>query len=312
MVGALAASPLPAAPQGYAINSAGNFTDDSLVFALWRVDLATGQETYVGQTALQGFYLDVEGLAFNAEEELFGADDDTKTLLRINPNNGNGIPVGGARHNLDVPEGQPMDFGMTFTCDGELLVSSDVRESLYRADQESGELTLIGTEGSLGAPITDLAAWGDQTYGIGQGSHRPSGNGPDQPDAPNLYRVDVEQASAELVGGLGSAVGLYHNAGLAFDDEGVLWALTNRRDINGQDLPSQVLRIDPETGVAEMVAETIVGFESLAITVPGGCDGDPEPSGEDPLIVPALGAPGLAALAGLILMLTGWRLRRRT
>ena len=35
--------------------------------------------------------------------------------------------------------------------------------------------------------------------------------------------------------------------------------------------PSRVFRVDTETGQAELVSETLVGIESLAISGPGGC-----------------------------------------
>jgi hypothetical protein len=125
------------------------------------------------------------------------------------------------------PLNQNLDFGMTFNCEGQAFVVSDVEQSLYSANTETGRLTRIGELGSLGAPITDIAIWGDQAVGIGVGS--PGANG--APAAPNLYSVDLEAATAELIGPLGGQAANYNNAGLSFDAAGVLWAITDRRAV---------------------------------------------------------------------------------
>ena len=70
------------------------------------------------------------------------------------------------------------------------------------------------------------------------------------------------------------SVDAYAEAGLAFDDDGILWAITDRRDNDGFPLPSQVMQIDPSLGTASSVSDTgMAGFESLAVTVPRGCEG---------------------------------------
>lgn len=284
-----------AEPMAWSINSRGNLTDDQQVHALWRLDLSTGQSEYVGWTS----YLDVEGLALNEDGTLYGADDESKTLITVGTSSGLGLPIGNRRANFGLPISEVLDLGMTFTCDGQLLVSSDQRESLFLADPTDGMLTRIGEEGSLGAPITDIAAWGDSVYGIGQGI---DGNG--QSDSPFLYVIDVETATAEVVGPLGDAVAPYANAGLAFDANGQLWALTDRRDNGNPNLASEILQIDPATGTATKIADAdVVGFESLAIAPPGGCDRGPL----TPVIVPALSPAGLGILA-LLLLTVGWTL----
>ena len=62
---------------------------------------------------------------------------------------------------------------------------------------------------------------------------------------------------------------------MAFDEGGTLWAITDRGIINNSlaNLPSQILRINLLSGEATLVGSTTeVGFESLAIAAPGGCD----------------------------------------
>ncbi|MDT8410358.1 MAG: hypothetical protein RQ741_12205 [Wenzhouxiangellaceae bacterium] len=268
---------------------------------LWRVNLATGQAEAIGATG----FLDMEGLAFDSAGVLFGADDESKTLLTLNLNSGNGIPIGNTKTNMNVPIGQAMDFGLTLTCDDQLLVVSDYRQSLFTADATSGQLVRIGTEGSLGAPITGIAAWGSQVLGIGQGI-----NADGNLDAPNLYRINIDTAEAELIGPLGSQVSPYANAGLAFDADGRLWAVTDRRDNGEPDLASEILRIDIQTGSAQKIADAdVVGFESLAIAAPGGCQLQGGPAAA--MTIPTNNRFGLGLLSMFLLLLSGWTLHTR-
>ncbi|MEE4639041.1 MAG: hypothetical protein V2J42_09925 [Wenzhouxiangella sp.] len=297
----LAAS-LWANPVGYSINSRGVDQDDRRVNALWRVDLLSGQAEYIGWTS----FIDVEALALSSDGILFGADDDTNTLLRVSTVTGLAQPIGGAanRFNTGLALDRSLDFGMTFTCDGDLFVVSDVEQSLFRADLDSGRLTLVGTPGSLGAPITDLAVRADEVFGIGVGLTSEGREG-----SPGLYRIDLEQASAELIGPLGAAVAPYNNAGLSFAEDGALWAMTDRRAVGGQDLPSQILRIDPATGAAEVVAETIIGMESLAVAPPSMCQLRGVHGGGHP--IPVLSIPALLGLIMLVFLVGGLRLHIR-
>ncbi len=290
-----AAASVSAEVIGFGVNSRGNSTDSQLVNALWRINLYNGDVDYVGWTG----YLDLEALALDLDGILFGADDESKTIVRVSQVTGLAIPVGGAanRNNMGQSLQQGMDFGMDFDCHGQAWVVSDVQQSLFRANMESGRLTRVGERGSLGAPITDIAIRGQRAFGIGVGL---TGSG--EAAAPNLYLLDLETATAELVGPLGPAVSPYNNAGLAFDADGVLWAITDRRATPDGDFPSEILRIDPSTGLAEKVAETIVGVESLAITRPAACDADNEITGSMlPAPVSVLTWPWLALLVLLTL-----------
>lgn len=290
-----------AQPTGYAINSRGNFQDSSRVFALWRIDLATGAETYVGWTG-RGDYIDIEGIAFDSEGRLFGADDSEDTLVRIGTETGNAIPVGGEIRNMGISTDISMDFGMTFTCEGQLLVSSAGEESLYVADTETGALESLG---SLGVPIVDMATVGSTIYGIGLGT-----DGDGNALAPHLYRIDANAPAAELIGPLGSEASPYNQAGLAADESGQLWAITDRNRVDNDsssERPSEILRIDPASGAATRVAETIVGIESLAITPPGDCSRGTSPQAS---AVPALSMPALWLLAIVVMAVAATSLRR--
>ncbi len=287
---------------GWAVNSRGNEIDSQRVDALWRINLETGEADYVGWTS----YLDLEGLAFSEDGDLFGADDDTKTLLRVSQSTGLGIPVGGQtnRNNMNLALSSNLDFGMAMDCDGQAWVVSSAEQSLYQADLDSGELTLAAEAGSLGAPISDIAFLGDQVVGIGVGL-----NADRSAAAPNLYAIDIESGAATLIGALGSAAQPYFNAGLDFDAGGTLWAVTDRRAVPGGDFPSAILRIDPVSGEAEQVAETVVGLESLAIGPPAACDlrGTPAVTAAVPLLSPW----GLLTLIGILLAMGVVQVRSR-
>ena len=275
-----------------------------MINALWRVDLATGDAEYVGWTG----YIDLEALAIDSEGVLFGADDDSKTLLRVSQVTGLALPLGGIgnRFNMGVSLDSSMDFGMAFDCQGQAFVLSEIQQTLFRVDLDAGRLTPVAEPGSLGVPLTDMAAYGQNVYGIGVGSVSAQSGA-----APNLYRVDLDAGTTELIGPLGSQVGAYNNAGLAFDEDGQLWAITDRRAIEAGDFPSDILKIDTATGQAEKVAETLVGIESLAIAPPAPCDAS-ERGMVQPRPVPVAGWPILllmiAGIAGLALT----RLRQAT
>lgn len=252
-----------AEPTGYSINSdspSGNAD------SLYRIDLATGEHTRIG--AVQAFgipRIDVEGLAFAPDGTLYGVDDERRTLFPIDTTSG--AVFSGSEVTIDdLPLGGANDVGLTFACDENLYITSVIEQSVYKLDLD-GTLEVIGSEGSLGVNISALAAYGNpvQLFGLGNGLDREQAV-----DAPNLYSIDLNTGAANLVGPLNLGND-YTEAGLAFDDEGQLWAITDRRALNNA--PSQVMKIDKATGAAsEVKTTTETGFESLAITVPRGCE----------------------------------------
>ena len=298
------ASVAMAEPVGFSVDSRGAVDN---MFSLWRINLSTGESERVGRLSPQDAYRDVEALALSPEEQLFGADDDTNTLLRIRQD-GFAFPLeGGITGNMDLSG--TYDFGMSFDCSGALYVTSAIEQSLFTADVSSGALQRVGPAGALGAPITDLAIWGNRAYGIGVGS-----NNAGEERAPNLYRLDLSQPSAELIGPLGGQVARYNNAGLSFDREGRLWAITDRRAVGGQNIDgaSQILLIDPASGQAAVQAETsfnggepLIGLEPLAIAPPGGC-------GEvgRPAAIPSMSPVGMLLLMLSLLLFGSLQFRR--
>lgn len=254
-----------AAPDGYSVNSDSPTGDAD---SLYRIDLATGAHTRLGRVQSLGqTRLDVEGLAFAPDGTLYGVDDESLKLFPLNIDNGAVI------HQQEVdlsglPSGGGNDFGMTFGCDGNLYVSSVNNDSLYVVGLD-GAATVRGAPGSLGANVSALAAWGNpvELYGLGNGLT--SGGAV---DSRTLYRIDTANGTTVALGQLGGAAASYHEAGLAFDSNGELWAITDRRSVAGGPFPSQILKVDKTNGAATLISSTTeTGFESLAITVPRGC-----------------------------------------
>lgn len=271
MLSSLFAISANGAPMAYSVNSdSGNVqTEDSL----YLIDLATGIEQRQG-ALISGndSRIDTEGLAIAPDGTLWGADDESRTLFPINPDTGSinfqdEISLAG----FLLTGGN--DFGMTFSCDNFLYITSVETQTLYRLDlNNNNTVTVVGTNGALGANISAIAAIGNPTilYGLGNGQFQDGST-----DSPDLYSIDITTGVASLIGPLGNQAGEYNQGGLAFDSNSVLWAITDRRIINDSiaNLPSQILTIDVVTGTATLVANTSeVGFESLAITEPMSCD----------------------------------------
>ena len=308
LVVSLFATSANSAPMAYSVNSdSGNIeTEDSL----YLIDLATGIDQRRG-TLFTGVETrrDTEGLAFAPDGTLWGIDDESMSLFPITTSNG-AVSFQAEKSLGGIQAGGGNDFGMTFSCDNTLFITSVASNNLYSLDLE-GNSTVIG---QLGANISAIAAIGNPTrlYGLGNG---PFENG--NADSPNLYSIDTDTGAATLIGALGNTVGVYNQGGLAFDSSGDLWAITDRRIVNGEiaDLASQILSIDVSSGTASVVSSTSeIGFESLAIAPPTQCSGpgtgvnDDE---RDPRI-PTMSATG-RMLAILALLFTGFGiLRKRT
>jgi len=290
------------APMAFSINSDSGdlLTADSL----YRIDLATGTGQRMGElfTGIET-RRDTEGLAVDPLGVLWGIDDDSRTLFQINKENGT-IKFGEEIPFSGFPAGGGNDFGMTFSCDNSLYVTSVVTGTLYELDLDAGSKEAIG---AMGVNISAIAAIGNPTklYGLGNGL---LGNG--EMDSPNLYSIDLDTGLATSIGPLGAEAGDYHQGGLTFDSDGTLWAITDRSGIDSK--TSQILRIDVNTGTATLVSSTSeIGFESLAIGPPTACNNDQVNVDQYPRI-PTL-SPAGRLLAIFALLLAGMIiLRRRT
>lgn len=292
-----------AAPFAMSVNSDG--PDASTSDSLFLIDLADGSTQLIGKVRPTDNTInsDIEGLAFDVEGTLYGVDDADETLLRINTQTGIATSVTGNAFNLQLGSGLIYDFGMTFTCDNTILVSSDQTQTLYSAEIGNPQARVIGATNSLFLPITGIASWGDSVYGIGQGV-----DDIQQTLIPNLYSIDPVNGTTSLIGPLGGLVAPYTDAGLAFDEEGQLWALTDRSNFGPLGSGSELVRIDHETGAAQQVILVdVIGFESLAITAPGGCR---SLNGDGPEGIPAAGNTGLVLLSLILAMFGFVQLRR--
>lgn len=289
-----------AQPFGFVVNSDGVDTSMS-PDTLYRINLATGAAVNIGATGFQ----DIEALAFDSNGLLFGVDDASNTLLRMDPFSGAGIRVGGSDNNLGLNASTSFDFGLTFVCgSAQPLLTSDTTKQVFRLDLDNNGRAL--EVGSFDVSLTALASAvidGEfRIYGIGSGNLNPG-----------LYRVDPETLQTTLIGPLAAAAA-YNDAGLAFDANDNLWAVTDRTAVNGQNAGSQILAIDIDNGTANVVTEIFTGVESLAITPldcssindgdgdgdPGDPDGEPEPAAEE---VPTLTTPALLLLLVIMSLL---------
>jgi len=282
---AMAASTAVAAPVGYSVNSDAPDGD-----ALHSIDLATGIATPIGKVKPIGenepVRSDTEGLAFSPNGMLWAVDEESGRLFAINQKTGLVMTPDVALSGLDYLRGN--DFGMTFACDGGLFVSSVAAQTLYVLAL-NGTLAKVGGAGKLGVRISALAAWGNPTrlYGLGNGLLADGSR-----DNRSLYRIDTNTGVATLIGPLGAQAADYYEAGLSFDNEGNLWALTDRGDKG-----NQILKIDINTGNATLVSTTQVsGFESLAIAPPGDCTADPIDDSDLPALSALDGRGTLIAL----------------
>ena len=143
-----------AAPVGYSVNS-----DEPSGDELHVIDLATGAATSRGpvRSATETF-LDVEGLALDPDGNLWAVDEGTLSLFPLSKGNGT-VDSDAVRPIVGLDALTGNDFGMTFTCDGELFVTSVADGALYQLEP-GGSANRIG---NLGANISALAAYGKPT-----------------------------------------------------------------------------------------------------------------------------------------------------
>ena len=316
MVVSLFAVSAKAAPMAYSVNS-DSINGDSL----YLIDLATGVDQFRGKLdAGTDYRTDTEGLAFSPDSEsdsgpeshLWGIDDSSETLFPIETLNGS-IDY---REDIQLPPLPPgpdnefigaNDFGMTFACDNTLFFTSVKSHSLFHLDSD-GNFVIVGSVGSLGVNISAIAAIGNPTklYGLGNGQFEDGAI-----DSPNLYSIDLSTGVASPIGPLSDTDEFkYNEAGLAFDSDGSLWAITDRSQINNQ--KSQIFSINVATGRANLVAETLnqVGYESLAISPPTNCSVQAGLDDDGYSPIPSLNLVGRLC-AVLLLMLAGMLILRR-
>ncbi len=277
VAGLLAILPLKAVadPIGYAVG----------FDRLYRIDLATGQAKPLGAIGFN----DVEGLAFDANGVLFGVADATAgsgsgatdLLIRIDTTSGVGTLVGAMPGLGGLGPGGNLDYGLAYTCDGRLWLSSDTTSQLWEVTPATAATRLVG---SLGQPISGLAGRGNDLLGVSVDA------------TPTLYRINSSNAVTSAIGAL-NVGGIVADAGLDFDAAGQLWAVLDPEP--AAEGASRITRIDPASGVGTVIANASVaaiGMEGLAIATTGGCGAAVFAA---PLPVPGPGLPLLALLGAL-------------
>lgn len=286
LAGLLALLPLTAVadPFGYA----AGFSD------LYRIDLATGQATRVGPIGFN----DVDGLAFGPDGTLFGVADATAgsgsavsdLLVRISTVTGLGTLVAPLSGLSGTGPGGSLDYGLAFTCDGRLWMSSDSTGQFWEVAPSTAQVRLVG---NTGAPLSGLAARGNVVFGVGVR------RGFDDPAQQSTYSIDVSNAIATRIGSLGIADTL-SGAGADFDASGTLWATLDSQppDFNRA---SRIARIDVSSGAATVTGSVIgiqdnISARALAIAATGGCGAVVNAT---PLPVPGPGVPMLALLGAI-------------
>jgi hypothetical protein len=264
---------------------------DNETYRLLQVDLATGTSRVVGRMN----YRDVEGLAIAPEGTLYAvSDNNPKTLITVDTSFGRGTAVGAGTGNLggEVPA-TPMDFGLAFTCDGRLWMSSDTTGKLWEVDRTTGAARFVGT---MGAKISGLAGTADALYGLGIEGDR------------GLYKINVDTATATRIGPSTSSIAPYVDGGMDVDSSGVLWAVLDYNappDSRPGDFGklSDLVKINTQTGAFTYVSKTFTEVEGLAIGRPPACA---VAAGE----VPAIPVNSLQSLMALGMLLLGFGLVR--
>jgi hypothetical protein len=262
---------------------------------LYRVDLGTGQATAVGAIGFN----DVDGLAFAPDGTLYGVADATAgsgsglsdLLIRINTTTGAGTLVGPLSGLSGTGPGGGLDYGLAFTCDGRLWMSSDSTGQFWEVTPASGQVRFVG---NTGTSLSGLGARGNDVFGVGV----QLGSGDASQQA--TYRVDLATAAVSRIGGLGVADTL-SGAGADFDASGTFWATLDSQppDFNRA---SRIARIDLISGSATVTGSVIgiqdnISARGLALAPPGGCTVIPVAS--DPSSVPGPGLPMLVLLGAL-------------
>lgn len=184
---------------------------------LYSINLGTRQATYIGSAGNYGNqpfgYL--KGLSFDPSHTLYAISDSLSQKPLVTINTATGAATFVAPLNVGSGTGQfnVHDFGATFSCSGQLWVSSATTNRLWKVD--AARVTQqVGS--STGALITGLVARGETLYAAG-------GRGNN-----NFYRINTETGVAELIGPFGIPNSTWiSSVSMSFDGQGTLWAVIN-------------------------------------------------------------------------------------
>jgi hypothetical protein len=215
-----------AGPIGYSVRS-------DVDNHLYSIDLSTGAATDLGAVGLA----DAEGLEF-VGSTLYGIGGSVMEFWNITTPPGFKIGNTGSRSGIDA--------GLAYDSTKKKMYNIQ-RQSpsswLYDINISTGAATLIGTYTSGGAPDALAINSRGVAYALNATYYD------------SLYTVDLSNGALTLVGALG--VDLMAESGLAFDPaSGVLYGIIDT---------GKIYQINTSTGAATFVADTLGGFEGLAI-----------------------------------------------
>lgn len=211
-------------PFGYTVNR----TNDTL----YRLNLSTGDAEAVGSGVGLG---DVEALSFDPRTEvLYGLDDTTDSLIRIDTTSGIATQIGAFEKNVD-------EGGLAISDTGQ-AVFSDEDGDTYFINLETAAIDFIGDSN---VDTDNLAFRVTTLFGIDRITD-------------DLYRISLADATPTLVGNLGVDAPFQH--GLSYHRAS---DLLYYGDDNGD-----IYTVDPETGAASLSATAPFALASLAIFSP--------------------------------------------
>ncbi|CAD5375275.1 conserved exported hypothetical protein [Rubrivivax sp. A210] len=263
------ALPAVAGPIGYSA------WDVSGTDKLVRFDMASGVGTVIGaiRTAGGTGYTDVDGLAFDGQGRLWGVDDATNTLMRIDTATGAATAVGNMGSNLGA------NFGLAFGAGGTLYMSADSR--LFTVNTSTGAASLVGSF-SNGNNVRSLGYDGTTLFGWSS--------------VDTLLAIDGSNAAASTIGGFGFAPATSGRDGMDVDARtGTIWGLG--------DAEARTYTLNALTGAATVVAQQVCVENNVSNV---NCNG----GGFNGLAIQAVPEPASFTLAALALLGLGATRRR--
>ncbi|MDN5924375.1 MAG: hypothetical protein L0H70_05185 [Xanthomonadales bacterium] len=271
---------------------------------LYSVNPTTFEANLLGKAGNNGPQAigDLSGLTTAPGGTLYAASDTLKALVRIDPSNGHATVVGDfgittAQTGLALNE--PLDFGMTYGCNGKLWLSSATAGKLWQVNPSNGASTLVGT---FGPTISGLTMRGGKLLGAGARGDE------------GLYAIDTSSGEASAIGGYGAAIDYAASVSPGIDAHGDLLAAINYvpppAGVNVRDW-SDMAAINPDTGVATILGTITSPDDLRQIGIRGLTFGPPDcdprsTNGKPPPVGPPLSNPHAVPSSGLLAALLQW------
>ena len=211
----------------------------------------------------------MEGLDFHPQTgALYGWDDVSDQLMRINHANGTGRFVGPSGFEPDASGinqlgRPPSGVGLSFDHAGNLFLADEGRQRLWSLDPNTGAATIRSVE--TGGEIAALAFQGGRLLGIDDRAR----TAPGDPLFDVLVNVEPGQPGTTVRGG-SQRIGTGLSPGFNTIDDPGLDAFSTG-PLEGLDDRGILFTVDPATGVGTFLPHiTDAGFKSIALI--------PEPS----------------------------------